>query len=356
MKVPIAAPAKCELRSVIKFLHAKKVVPIEIHRQLEEVYGPKCMDVKNVRKWCREFSAGRLNVHDEERSGRPSHTDETVRKVEELLLEDRRVTLDELAEKLQGVCSRDSIHSILINNLQYRKVSARWVPKMLTEEHKRKRIECAQQFVASFEDKGEEFLDSIVTGDETWAHYYTPEMKEQSKQWRHSNSPKPKKFKQEKSAGKIMATVFWDRKGVLLVDFMPSGTTINADRYCETLRKLRRAIQNKRRGMLTKGVRLHQDNARPHVAQKTMSLIQEFGWEVIDHPPYSPDVAPSDYHLFPALKKDLGGRKFATDEEVRQAVLTFLREAAGSWFEEGIQKFVCRMRKVIEREGDYIEK
>ncbi|KAL4131834.1 hypothetical protein QTP88_009083 [Uroleucon formosanum] len=194
MELPVVAPARCELRSVIKFLHAKKIPPIEIHRQLEEVYGEKCMDVKNVRKWCREFSAGRLNVHDEERSGRPSHSDETVRKVEELVLKDRRLTLNELAEKLQDVCSRDSIHSILVNNLQYR--------------------------------------------DETWAHYYTPETKEQSKQWRHTHSPKVKKFKQEKSAGKVMATVFWDRKGVLQIDFMPRGTTINANRYCETLRKL----------------------------------------------------------------------------------------------------------------------
>ncbi|CAF4888914.1 unnamed protein product [Pieris macdunnoughi] len=356
MELPVVAPARCELRSVIKFLHAKKIPPIEIHRQLEEVYGEKCMDVKNVRKWCREFTAGRLNVHDEERSGRPSHSDETVRKVEELVLKDRRLTLNELAEKLQDVCSRDSIHSILVNNLQYRKLSARWVPKMLTPEHKVKRVQCAQDFLASFEEEGEEFLDSIVTGDETWAHYYTPETKEQSKQWRHTHWPKVKKFKQEKSAGKVMATVFWDRKGVLLIDFMPRGATINADRYCETLRKLRRAIQNKRRVMLTKGVRLHHDNARPHVANKTTSIITEFGWDVLDHPPYSPDVAPSDFHMFPSLKKHLGGMKFANDEEVHEAVISLLREAAGSWFEEGIQKFVVRMKKLIEVNGDYIEK
>jgi len=81
MELPVVAPARCELRSVIKFFHAKKIPPIEIHRQLEEVYGEKCIEVKNVRKWCREFSAGRLNFHDKERSGRPSHSYETVWKV-----------------------------------------------------------------------------------------------------------------------------------------------------------------------------------------------------------------------------------------------------------------------------------
>lgn len=166
MELLVVAPARRELRSVIKFLNAKKIPPIEIHRQLEEVYGEKCMDVKNARKWWREFSAGRLNVHND--GGRPSHSDETVRKVEELVLADRRLTLNELAEKLQEVCSRDSIHSILVNTLQYRKLSARWVPKMLTPEHKMKRVQCAQDFLASFEEEGKEFLDSIVTGDETW--------------------------------------------------------------------------------------------------------------------------------------------------------------------------------------------
>ncbi|GFV74601.1 uncharacterized protein TNCV_5130431 [Trichonephila clavipes] len=70
--------------------------------------------------------------------------------------------------------------------------------------------------------------------------------------------------------------------------------------YCETLNKLRRAIQNKRRGMLTKGVRFHHDNARPHTANRTTALVERFGWEMVSHPPYSPDLAPSDFHLFPS--------------------------------------------------------
>lgn len=76
-------------------------------------------------------------------------------------------------------------------------------------------------------------------------------------------------------------------------------------------------------------------------------LIADFGWDVLDHPLHSPDVAPSDFHMFRALKKHLGGMKFANDEEVHEAVISFLREAAGSWFEGGMQKIVVRMRKLI---------
>jgi len=144
------------------------------------------------------------------------------------------------------------------------------------------------------------FLDQIVTGDETWISHNTPTTKLQSMEWRHSQLlNKPHKFKQTASARKLMATVFWDSQGVLLVDFMPRNTSINADAYCATLRRLRKAIQNRCRGKLSRGIVLIHDNARPHTARLTQNLLRdEFHWDTFDHPPYSPDLAPSDFHLF----------------------------------------------------------
>jgi transposase len=97
-----------------------------------------------------------------------------------------------------------------------------------------------------------------------------------------------------------METVFWDRKGVLMVGFMQQETRITSEVYCETLKKLRRAIHNQRCGMLTYGVLvvLLHNNANPHKAARTRALLEHFNWELLDHPPYSPDLAPSDYHLF----------------------------------------------------------
>jgi hypothetical protein len=95
-------------------------------------------------------------------------------------------------------------------------------------------------------------------------------------EWRHT-SPIKKKFKQTISACKIMCTVFWSRKSVLLVEFFPQGSTINAGVYCDTLKKLRCAIQNKRRGMISRGVVMLHDNARPHTDAATQDLIATFG-------------------------------------------------------------------------------
>jgi len=191
MELPLAAPARCEVRAVIRFLNAKGVKPIKIHRQLTEVYGESCMDVKNVRKWCREFTAGRNSeIHDEERSGRPSISDETVVKVEQIMRQDQRIALDDLCILVPEV-SRSTIGRTLTEKLEYRKVCTRWVPCMLTEDHERQRIDSSREFLQRYANENDNFLDSIVTGDKTWAFHFTPETKQQSREWLHSSSPKP---------------------------------------------------------------------------------------------------------------------------------------------------------------------
>ena len=138
-----------------------------------------------------------------------------------------------------------------------------------------------------------------ITCDETWVHHYTPESKRSSMQWKHVSSPSPKKFKMQPSAGKIMACVFWDTQGVVLVDFVPPGHTMNADDYCTLLSdRLRLAVRRKRPGLLKKCVILQHDNAPPHRARQTVDKIEKMGWELLQHPPYSPDLVPSYFHLF----------------------------------------------------------
>ncbi|UYV76777.1 hypothetical protein LAZ67_14001997 [Cordylochernes scorpioides] len=103
--------------------------PVEIHRQLVEVHG----HFKNVRKWSREFNEGRINVHDEQRSGRPSLPESTVARIDEMVRANRRITLDEIEDGLYEDCSHFSVHKIVSETLGYRKVSARWVDKWLKE-------------------------------------------------------------------------------------------------------------------------------------------------------------------------------------------------------------------------------
>jgi len=139
-----------------------------------------------------------------------------------------------------------------------------------------------------------------------------------------------------------MPTVFWERTGILLTEFMAPGTTITSEVYCETLNKLQRLIQNKQCGVLTKGVILLHNNAWPHAAAHTNASIKLFNWEIFDHPPYSLHLAPSDYHFFTMMKVWFATQPFHTNEELMDGVKNWLHNLAASFFDEGLQKLASR--------------
>jgi histone-lysine N-methyltransferase SETMAR len=195
-----------------------------------------------------------------------------------------------------------------------------------------------------------------MTGDETWVQFMNAETKEQSKKWMHTHSPiKPKNFKQTLSNKKMMSTVFWDCKRILLTEFMAMGTTVMSEVYCEMLNKLRRLIQNKWHRMLTKGIVLLYD-VWPHTVAYTNALIKLFSWEIFNHPAYSPDLAPSNYHLFTKMKVWLATQCFHTNEELMDGVNNGLHHLAALFFDEGPQKLVSRYNRCLNVDGKYVGK
>ena len=350
------ACSRIEQRSVIKFLVAEGCKPSEIHRRMSTVYDTTCFSQKNVYKWAKLFKEGRSSVQDEDRPGRPAEvrSPAVIKSVNDLIQSDRRVTVDDIARSLS--LSVGTAHKIVHDDLAYSKVSCRWVPKMLTPEHKQRRIELSQQCLSRYEKDGDDFLNRVVTCDETWVWHYEPESKRQSMEWKHTNSPVKKKFKSQRSTGKVMLTVFWDMQGPITISYLEKGTTVNGANYCELLRQVKKDIKNKRRGRQSQGVILHQDNARPHTAAETVKTINELGWELLPHPPYSPDLAPSDFYLFGPLKEFTRGTKFESDGEVKSAVSDWLKCQSKDFYAEGIHKLVYRWNKCVSLLGDYVEK
>ncbi|UYV61594.1 hypothetical protein LAZ67_1005460 [Cordylochernes scorpioides] len=152
-----------------------------------------------VRRWRSWFLEGRQNVHDDERSGRAvTATDNAaVAAVRNVVEADRRVTIDEIMIRLPpGIeigCS--SIGSIMSDVLNFRKVCARWVPRLLSENHKQQRMEAARAFLEMHRRDGDQLFSRIVTGDESWVHHSTPEIKRQSMVWKKPEESAPKKAK-----------------------------------------------------------------------------------------------------------------------------------------------------------------
>ena len=136
----IEGAADCEIWSVTRFLKASNVLPSEIHHQICPMYGDIAISDGMVRKWVRMFNEGRENVHDEARSGRPSLVnDDLVRKVNERVRDDRRFTISDLSLHFPQI-SRTLLYDIFSSHLGNHKVCARWVSKMPTEEHKKRRV------------------------------------------------------------------------------------------------------------------------------------------------------------------------------------------------------------------------
>ena len=122
-------------------------------------------------------------------------------------------------------------------------------------------------------------------------------------EWKYPGSPVKKKFESQPSAGKVLLTIFWDSQGVILEQYLERGATVNSVRYSEMLStEVKTAIRTKRRGILSSGVLLLHDIARPHTAIHTLQTLEKLGFTVLEHPAYSPDLAPSDYHIFVHLK------------------------------------------------------
>jgi len=137
MATRIENPTHCEIRAVIRFLQAKNIQPADIHRQVCQVYGEGAMSDSMVRRWCRQFESGRDNLHDDKPSGRPSVvTPDLVQQIEVKIRENRDFTITDLAEFFPNV-SRKTVHRIVTENLHFRKLYTRWVPKFLPQNTKR---------------------------------------------------------------------------------------------------------------------------------------------------------------------------------------------------------------------------
>ena len=144
-------------------------------------------------------------------------------------------------------------------------------------------------------------------------------------EWRHSGSPHPapKNSECKNPLEKFSPRFFGiDQDGILLIDYLPKGQTINAECYSSLLVQLKDVLKEKlqRRGKVTKGVLFLQDNAPAHWAIATHKKLACLGFQCLDHSPYSPDLAPTDYHLFPVLKKRLKGVFFRRGDLVGRTV------------------------------------
>ena len=173
-------------RAIILFLWKEGVQAADIVRRLSAVFGESAESRSTVYRWIQLFTEGRQSLEDDPRSGRPSTavTEESVAAVEKIVMEDRHVTIREIAQTMD--ISSSTAHEILHNRLQLNKLSARWVPCLLEPELKHNRVEACRELLEISDQYGKGFWQRTITVDETWIPYFNPETKDQSKEWRRT--------------------------------------------------------------------------------------------------------------------------------------------------------------------------
>ncbi len=234
------------------------------------------------------------------------------------------------------------------------------MPKILSDEQKQRRVEAATKCMDMLAQDGT-LLQKVITGDESWVYLYDPETKHKSQEWVSKCQGRPSKALRTRSQKKTMLVAFFDDFGVIHFEFVQG--TVNRFVYCRILGCLREAVRKCHPEMWaaapdgrTHNLYLHQDNAPAHNALMTQARLMETGIDLLPHLSYSPDMAPSDYFLFPRLKCELHGRRFPNLAALKGEVSRILLDnITPREYEKAMLELPDHWHKCVLAGGSYFE-
>lgn len=340
-------PNKVYLRGILLHYFIQKKSAAEAHRILVETYDDNALSNTTCRDWFRRFKNNDFEIEAKDRSGASKKCKDE--KLEELLDQDRCQTLAELGKTLQVDESTVSKRLKVLGMIQKQ---GHWVPYELKPRDVERRFLTCKLLLQRQKRKG--FLHRIVTGDEKWIHYDNPKRKKSWGKPGHASTPSAKP---NIHGSKLLLCIWWDQQGVIYYELLKPNETITGDRYQLQLMRLSQALKEKRplyEQKHDKVILLH-DNARPHVAKPVKTYLETLQWEVLPHPPYSPDIALSDFHLFRSMAHGLADQRFHSYEEAKKFIDSWIASKDMSFFRHGIHILPERWEKVVASDGQYFE-
>jgi len=277
-------------RVCIKFCVRLGKTGSKTSEMFKQAFGDSCMSCSQTFEWFGRFKNGRTSTANDDRSGRPctATTPSKVEQVRAAVNQDRNHTIHDLCAETgigYGSCQR-----ILTEQLNMHRIAAKFVPRVFTHDQKDSRVAICQE-VKETVINDPILLLNVITGDESIVYAYDPETKLQSSQWKSPGSPRPKKARMQKSKLKTMLIFFFDQEGIVHQEFVPPGMTVNADFYCDVLRRLRENVQRKRpQKWQNQYLIIHHDNAPAHRSFKVSQFLAKNNMTVIPqtHPIWPP--------------------------------------------------------------------
>ena len=200
-------------------------------------------------------------------------------------------------------------------------------------------------------------LDALVTCDESWIYCYEPETKSQSSQWKHSGSPRPKKARQSKSTHRLLIIPIFDSTGMIYMHWVPTGQTVSQQGIlCWSVKGVQEEIPSEEASTLQIGsVTFPPGQCTSSQLRPCHRLFDQDGIKTVPQPPYSPDLAPCDFWLFPKLKEKHRGCRYETIEEMKEAVTKVIDTLTQEDFHGVFQKLLEWYNECIAAGGDYFE-
>ncbi|XP_067120045.1 protein GVQW3-like [Centruroides vittatus] len=295
-----------EQRYCIKFFQKLGDTQAETICKIQQAFGDDAMSNTRIKEWYNCFKDGCTSVDSELRSGTPStsQNDTVIEQVQTLVMVDHHITVRELANETR--VSIGSVHSILTKDLGMKRVSVKFLPKLLTVEQKQRRLEIAQDMLDNV-SSNPNFLNNVITGYESWVYGYDPETKMQSSQWKHSTSPRPKKVWQLCSNVKVMLTVFFTPVGwcIMSTHYKAKPSQRSATRWFFVIFVMLCDANDWICGQPKRGSSIM--ITPTHSVHLIQTFVAKHNIPVVHHAPYSPNMAPCDFWLFPKLKMPLKG-------------------------------------------------
>jgi [histone H3]-lysine36 N-dimethyltransferase SETMAR len=219
----------------------------------------------------------------------------------------------------------------------------------LSDEDRRKRVECCNTLKKDYYDKHPTFLYRIVACDEKWVYLSNPRRHERA--WVDEGDAPPPMVKRDLHSNRRMLCLWFDATGVIYWELLPKGSSINSEFYCTQLESVQQALRELRSN--SKGIFLLQDNATPHKATQSIRKIQGLGWTLLPHPPYSPDLNPCDYGINRSIDDALEGKKFKNQEELQEFLNAHFDSQEERWYAKQFEQLRCRWAEVVEEDGNY---
>lgn len=335
-----------DLKSIVYFLDMQGKSPNTILLEINETFKKNVIAYPTITKYLREKI-----YNQKENTSRDLDIISRQENKNELILDALHTNPYSSVREISYMTgiSKSSVYRILTVNLNYQIKRLRYVPHFLTSSQKVKRVKLAQLLLQTIKNARHQNFSYFYTGDESWFYLSN----DHEKIWLAPEEEIPLRERKMIYTKKFMVSIFWNVNGFLLIDILDEGSTFNSDYFIHNILERINGLTQEWSEKEQRNITLHFDNARPHTAEKVRQYMKCNKMKRAPHPPYSPDIAPSDFYLFGYIKEKLKGCTFNSAEQLLDAIIQISEDISKETLKKVFLHWEKRLQKVIDTNGDF---